>query len=69
MKFLAVVVACGLYQGHNDICLTWTDQSWYSSREQCIARGQEIAKSVKTLTWYARVELARSPSISCKEKQ
>ena len=68
LKFLAVVTACGLYQGHNRVCLEWTDQNWYASRAQCIARGTEIAKSVKSLTWYAGVKLEKSPVPSCKEK-
>ena len=68
-KFIAVVVACGIYQGHNRVCIEWTDQNWYSTRSQCIERAQEIVKQVKTLTWYARVGLERNPVPSCKVKE
>lgn len=68
MKFLAVVVACGLYQGHNRVCLEWVDQSWYASREQCMKRAQEIVGTVKNLTWYAGVKLEKNPTPKCRDQ-
>jgi len=67
-KFLAVVVVCGIYQNTNRVCLEWVDQAWHASRAQCIARGHEIVKKVKTLTYYAGVKLEKSPVPSCREK-
>jgi len=65
-KFLAVVVVCGIYDGHNRVCLEWTDQAWFASRAQCIERGKEIAKKVTSLGYYASLKLEKSPVPSCR---
>lgn len=65
-KFAAVVVGCGLYQGHNDVCITWTDQKSYASRAACIARTQEIKEQVINLAWYAKVEIKGAPLQRCR---
>jgi hypothetical protein len=69
MKFLAVVVACGIYQNANRVCLEWTDQRWHASREMCMKRAQEIVKQVKNLTWYASVKLEKNPVPKCVVKE
>jgi hypothetical protein len=66
IKFVAVVVACGIYQGHNRVCIEWTDQYVYPTRAQCLVRAQAISKDVRTLTGYAHVVLERSPKLTCK---
>jgi len=68
MKFLAIVMVCGIYQGHNRVCLDWTDNNWHSTRAQCMVRAKEIVKEVKTLTWYAGVKLETYPVPRCRSK-
>jgi hypothetical protein len=68
MKFFALVLACGLYQGHDRICLEWSDTRWHASREQCLKRGGEIAAQVKTLARWSGLALERSPQLRCLEK-
>ena len=69
MKYLAVVLVLGTYDGHNWIRLEWIDQSWYSTRAQCMVRAREIAKDVTNRIWYWQgLKLDKSPVPSCKEK-
>lgn len=67
--FFSVVVACGIYQGHNHVCLKWEDQSWFRTRAQCITRGGEVSKSIANLVWYAGIKLDGTPKISCREEE
>jgi len=68
MKFLAVVLIVGMYDGHNIITLEWKDVNWYSTRTECMVRAREIAKDVQNRIWYWRgLKLVRSPTPSCRE--
>jgi hypothetical protein len=69
VKYIAVVLVLGLYDGHNRIELRWTDQSWYSTRSECMKRAVEIAKDIENRIWYWRgLKLDRKPRPSCEEK-
>lgn len=68
MKFFALVLACGLYQGHDRICLDWRDTRWHASREQCLRRAGEIAGQVKLFARYAGLKLERAPQLRCEER-
>lgn len=68
-KFFAVVIACGIYQNANRICIEWTDQRWHASRELCMKRAQSIVSDLKTLSRYARLKLEKSPVPTCKMKE
>lgn len=69
MKFLAVVLVLGTFDGHNHIRLEWTDDRWHASRELCMVRAREIAKDVANRIWYWRgLKLVRTPVPSCKSQ-
>jgi hypothetical protein len=67
-RFYPYVEASGIYQEHNRLTMQWADQSWHSSRAECIKRTREMAKAVTDMLWYVRgFKLDRSPRQECRD--